>query len=107
MKKLAALVLVASLPVFAADGQFVFQHHCKGCHGPDGKANTRIGHKVKIPDFTSPAFQQKVTDAQLKEVITNGSKKNRKMKAFKDKLSAEEIDAVVHYIRQLGSSAGK
>ena len=107
MKKLAALVMFASLTAFAADGKAVFQQHCKGCHGPDGKANTRIGHKVKIPDFTSAKFQQSVTDAKIKDVITNGSKKNKKMKAFKSKLSAEEIDAVAHYIRELGSSSAK
>ena len=107
MKRLAALVLFASLTAFAADGQAVFQHHCKGCHGADGKANTRIGHKAHIPDFTSAKFHQQVTEAKMKDVVTNGSKKNKKMKAFKSKLSQEEIDAVVNYIRELGSSSAQ
>jgi mono/diheme cytochrome c family protein len=105
MKKLAALVMFASLTAFAADGKAVFQQHCKGCHGPDGKADTKIGHKAHIPDFTSSKFQKSVTDAQIKDVITNGSKKNKKMKAFKEKLSQEEIDAVAKYVRDFGSNA--
>lgn len=101
----ALLALSLSAPAFASgvDAKAVWTSKCKGCHGPDGKADTRMGRSHKIVDFTAPAFQQKVTDAQLRAVIVHGSKKDSKMKAFKDRLTPEEISALVRYIRALGS----
>src|ERR1700694_822845 len=59
-------------------------YKCKGCHGMDGKANTKIGVKEKIPDLTSPTWQAQMSDEQIKKLINNGSEKNSKMKAYKE-----------------------
>ena len=102
MMKKFALVLTLSLSAAAyaeESSADIWKAKCKGCHGDDGKAKTKMGEKEKIPDLTNAEFQKKHTDAQLKEVITNGSKDNAKMKAFKDKLTPEQIDSLVKYIR--------
>jgi len=103
MKRIALLVLLScSAGAFADDLGFqVWMSRCKGCHGLDGKAQTRIGAAEKIPDFTSAKWQASFADPDIKEVVTNGSPSNAKMKPFGDRLSAEEIDAVVKYIRSL------
>jgi cytochrome c6 len=102
MMKKFALVLTLSLSAaaYAEDtAADTWKAKCKGCHGDDGKAKTKMGEKEKIPDLTNAEFQKKHSDDQLKNVITNGSKDNAKMKAFKDKLTPEQIDALVKYVR--------
>lgn len=102
MMKKFALVLTLSLSAaaYAEDAAAdLWKAKCKGCHGEDGKAKTKMGEKEKIPDLTNAEFQKKHSDDQLKDVITNGSKDNAKMKAFKEKLTPEQIDSLVKYIR--------
>jgi cytochrome c6 len=102
MMKKFALVLTLSLSAaaYAEDtAADTWKAKCKGCHGDDGKAKTKMGEKEKIPDLTNADWQKKHSDDQLKEVITNGSKENAKMKAFKEKLTPEQIDALVKYVR--------
>ena len=104
---LAAAVTVA-LPAFAEpDAAALWKQHCKGCHGDTGKADTKNGKKYKVDDITTAAWQDKHKDDEIKKVITDGMPKDskhefkEKMKSFKEKMSAEEIDAVVKYIRTL------
>jgi len=42
-----------------------------------------------------------MADGDIKKVITDGSDSNSKMKPFKEKLSEQEIDSLVKYIRTL------
>jgi cytochrome c553 len=75
---------------------------CKGCHGADGKAKTKIGIKEKIDDLTTAEWQAELSDQAILQVITSGSdKKGSKMKAFKDKLTSAEIASLVPYIRAM------
>ncbi len=100
----AALVLIcASTSVFAS-GEDLFSMHCKKCHGPTGKADTAMGKILKMRDFSDPANQADVTDEAIKDSIINGktNEKGKKvMLPFGDKLSAEEIDALVAHFRSL------
>ncbi|HWE22317.1 MAG TPA: cytochrome c [Myxococcales bacterium] len=78
---------------------------CASCHGVDGKAKTETGQKLEIPDFTAAAFQKKATDADLKKAITDGVKREGKsegMDGYADKLAADQIEALVKYVRELG-----
>src|SRR5437867_8051634 len=102
LRTLVSLSLLLGFSAFADDlGQQTWMSRCKGCHGLDGKAQTRIGAAEKIPDFTSAKWQASFADPDIKEVIVDGSPSNAKMKPFGDKLTAEEVDAVVRYIRTL------
>ena len=85
--------------VFADDTADIYKQRCKGCHGEDGKAQTKIGRAEKIDDFTSVEWQSKLSDEQIRNVIENGSDENSKMKPFKDKLTPEEISGLVKHIR--------
>jgi len=107
MKTRFALVMALTLSatVYADASADIWKAKCKGCHGEDGKAKTKMGAKEKIPDLTNADWQKKHSDDAIKEVITNGSKDNAKMKPFKAKLSAEEIDGLVKYVRALPTAA--
>jgi|ERR1039457_6930093 cytochrome c6 len=84
----------------ANKGQEIFQEQCVGCHGPDGHAQTDMGKKVGAADLTSDAVQHQ-GDSQLEKVVKNGKKK---MPSFGEKLSDDDIHAVIAYVRQLGKT---
>lgn len=95
-----ALVLVSSVGVASAEGagKNIFASKCSICHGPDGSGKTSMGKALNIADLHS-ATVQKMSDADLKNVITNGK---NKMPAFKGKLTDAQMGDVLAYIRTLG-----
>lgn len=103
MKKISILafaLLIAAPAAFAGggpDGAALFKTKCAMCHGPDGAGQTAMGKSLKLRDLRS-ADVQKQTDAELAKWIADGK---GKMPAYKTKLSAEEITALVGYIRTL------
>jgi cytochrome c6 len=74
-----------------------FRTKCAMCHGPDG-AGSEVGKSLNVPDLRS-AVVQKLPDAELAEIISNGK---AGMPSFKSSLSADEIHALVTHIRALG-----
>lgn len=90
-------ILIAPMHLFAADGAAVYKAKCASCHGPDGKGETAIGKSMKLKSLGS-ADVQKTSDADLTKIIADGK---GKMPAYKGKLSADEIKALVTYIRTL------
>ena len=93
---LVILALAAS-PIFAADGAAIFKAKCAACHGADGKGDTPVGKNLKVTPLGS-ADVQKLSDADLEKTIGDGK---GKMPAFKTKLSADELKAVVAFVRTL------
>lgn len=103
MMKRFALVMALSLATSAhaeavAD---VWKAKCKSCHGDDGKAKTKMGEKESIVDLSQPSWQKAQTDADIREVIADGSPRNKRMKPYKDTLTPQQIDELVGYIRTL------
>jgi mono/diheme cytochrome c family protein len=95
-----ALLILITVPLLAdatPDATAIFKAKCAMCHGPDGSGQTAMGKSLKIRNLGS-ADVQKQTDAELTNIITNGK---GKMLAYKGKLTAEEIKALVGYIRSL------
>jgi mono/diheme cytochrome c family protein len=84
---------VAAEAVAAAggvDGAAFYGQRCAGCHGGDGSGGIgpRLGGGRVVANFPDPQDQI--------AVVTNG---RRGMPAFAERLSAEEIAAVVEYTR--------
>jgi len=95
---LMALALIASTSGFAADtGAELFKSKCAMCHGPDGKGQTAMGKKLNIRDLSSPEVQ-KQSDTELANVIAKGK---GKMPAYEGKLTNDQIQDVVKFIRTL------
>ena len=99
--KIKALIIVGSLVcaaslVSAADVAENWNKNCASCHGKDGTGNTVMGKKSGVDDYTDAKNQAKFTDADAIKSITDGKEK---MKPFKEKLSADEIKALVTYLR--------
>ncbi len=74
---------------------------CASCHQADGKGNPAMKKSMKdLPDFTDAAWQKKATDAEMIETIKSGHKP---MPAYKDKLTDDQIKALVAYVRKFAS----
>ena len=99
---LAVAALCGGLAL-AADGKAVYSSKCAVCHGADGVAK-EMWAKKGMKNLNDPAWQKAMTDEQLTKDITDGIP-DKKMPAFKDKLSADEIKAVVAHIRTLAPAA--
>ena len=83
----------------------LWRSRCASCHGADGKAKTETGATLGIPDMTTAAWQQKVSEAQMKTSINEGVKRPGKpqgMLPYRGTLKPEQIDALIAYIRTLG-----
>jgi mono/diheme cytochrome c family protein len=74
-----------------------YAKHCSACHGPEGKGGlvTVEGTKLKVPNLTE-GHALKHMDEDFVDQITNGG---HGMPKFKDKLSSDEIKALVHFVR--------
>ena len=79
----------------------IWEARCQVCHGADGKAQTKKGRELKAKDFTRARWQKHTSDEEIVKTITDGLPK-KKMPAFKDKLSAEEIRSLVPFLRAFG-----
>jgi mono/diheme cytochrome c family protein len=83
------------------DAKGLFGKKCASCHGSSGKADTKLGEKHKIANWTEPGWKAKWSLAKVEGIVTNG-KADTKMKPFKDKLTPEELKAVSKYAHGLG-----
>ncbi len=92
---LALAFLFAALPARAEHSEN-YETYCTICHGEDGKAQTEKGKEKRARDFTNAKWQGKVDDARLAKSIAKG---HGKMPKFGDKLSADDIAALVKEVR--------
>jgi len=97
----AVLTVLAFTLVFStwslADGAADYKAKCAMCHGADGKGDTSMGKMMKIRDLSSADVQSQ-SDADLNGIITNGK---GKMPKYDGKLTADQINDLVKYIRTL------
>jgi mono/diheme cytochrome c family protein len=91
-----AVVLVLPAPGHAQNAETLYKSKCAACHGPDGSGSA-MGAKLGVHDFHS-ADVQKQSDAELSGIIANGK---NKMPSYAKTLKADEITALVAYIRTL------
>jgi len=98
----ASALLIAS-SAFAGDGKALFDTNCAKCHGADGKGATKMGQKAGCKDFTDAKYQAGLTDDKMASSIKDGVKEGdkTKMKGFGGTLSADDIKALVAYVRSL------
>lgn len=96
LKSVLLILVVALAPIaFAVDGTSIYKAKCASCHGADGKGQSPMGKKMNLRDLGSPEVQ-KQTDKELYDWTAIGK---GKMPGYKDKLSADEINALVKHMR--------
>lgn len=81
----------------------LWNKHCAKCHAKDGSGGTPIGKKLSIKDYTDPATFAEITDEALFKMTKEGVE-GTKMPGFVDKLTDDEIHALVGYMRAMSKS---
>ena len=101
---LSALAFAASAALAAAaPAAENWENHCAKCHGADGKGQTKVGKKLQAKDYTDAKVQADMKDADMIKATVEGvfdKAGKERMKAYKDELSADEVKALVAYIRK-------
>lgn len=95
-----AMALFSAI-VFAEEpsGEALYKKNCAACHGEDGKGKPALAKMFKIEeeklDLTTSDVKND-SDEELLKVINDGI---NKMPAYKDKLTQEEQQELLKYIR--------
>lgn len=97
----SAWILMVVATVAAANGQNsgadVYKAKCAMCHGAAGDGNTPAGKAFKAPAFSSPDVL-KASDAELLGITKKGK---GKMPAWDGKLTDDQLKDVIAYIHTL------
>jgi cytochrome c5 len=81
-----------------ATGKIVYEKKCRICHGDYGEGNPDVNKKLKAEQ--KPLWSevvQKMTDADLKKIITEGTGKMKPPKNVTD----ADMDNVIQFVRTL------
>ena len=97
----AAFLPLATTVCLGADATENWGKHCASCHGKDGKGETKAGKKAGVKDQTDAAYHSNLTDDKMFKSIKEGLKdgEKEKMKPYAEKLSDDEIKALVAKVR--------
>jgi mono/diheme cytochrome c family protein len=98
-----SLVIASTLSALGAEAKANWDTHCLQCHGKEGHGDTKMGKLLQAMDLTDAKKQAAFTDAAAEKAIKEGIKEGSKtkMKAFGDKLSDDEVKALVAHVRTL------
>jgi len=92
----------------AAEPPQTWTENCASCHGGNGKGATRAGRQAGVKDLTDVEYQKKFSDEETFARIKNGAKDEsgkEEMKAFGDKLTDEQINELIAFVRSLAPQA--
>ena len=99
--------LLGSATTIAADAGQDFKFYCAQCHGLTGQGdgpNVTASFATDPRNFTDAAEMEKLSDADIKNVILDGgpsASKSELMPPWSKTLTEEQVDALVAYLRQL------
>ena len=98
----SSLFLLGAALASAAPAAENWENHCAKCHGADGKGQTKIGKKLSLLDYTDAKVQADMKDADMAKIIAEGVKDKAgkdRMKPFKEKLTDAEIKELIGFVR--------
>lgn len=98
--------LLAASSAFAASAASAaenFDNSCAKCHGTDGKAQSKMGKKLKVRDMTTEEYKKELDDAKALTVLKEGIKRDGKevKKSFAADFTDEELKALIAHVRTL------
>ena len=93
----AAVSMAGSLGFAQSSGEAVYKANCQSCHGSSGTPSPGIAKMMGVKAASDPDIK-KLTTAQEFDSVKNGK---GKMKPFSGKLTDAQIKDVVTYFREL------
>ena len=85
-----------------ADGPKIFSEVCARCHGPGGNPTACNIARLEVKPLTSEKVQKRLTDAEIRNQILNGSE-NKQMPSFQGALTEAQVVAIIEHVRTLGT----
>lgn len=82
-----------------SSGRMAYGHYCKSCHGDQGQGVAADGLTVAPRSFSVPGTKAELTRERMIAAVTRGMP-GTLMWGYSEKLSADQIGAVVDYVRQ-------
>lgn len=110
---LLGLTLLVGGTVQAADDKQLYDFYCAQCHGLTGKGdgpNVTKDFKTDPRDFTSVVDMEKLSDADIRNVIMDGGaavSKSELMPPWSTTISEADVDKLTAYIRKLCKCTAK
>ena len=110
---LASQLVMAPAPAVASESEKVYKFYCAQCHGLTGKGdgpNVTKDFPVSPRNFTNAKEMNKLSDADMKNVIMDGgpsASKSPMMPPWGKTLTAEQVDGLVKHLRVLCQCKGK
>jgi cytochrome c oxidase cbb3-type subunit 3 len=107
------LAVLAAVPARAVEVEKVFKFYCAQCHGLGGKGdgpNVTKDFPVSPRNFTNAKEMNKLTDADIKNVILDGgpaASKSPMMPPWSKTLTEAQVDALIGHLRKLCACKGK
>jgi len=105
---LPALLILVSVSWFASANGYnartapqLYRRYCVSCHGDDGRAKTSKGKFSHARDLSDPQWHAEVSDERVFNSIMNGRNVRGNMPAFSKKLSEQEANSLVDFVRRL------
>ena len=98
------IVVSSATAACAQDAKQTYEKTCVPCHGANGKGDGTVGKMLKPPPQDFTAALKGVSDADIGKTIKEGGKgvgKAPTMPAYGAKLSDEQIEGLVQYIKGL------
>jgi len=96
----AAVLAVAAMLTSSASAQTaadLYKTKCASCHGADGKGDTAMGKKMSVKAFSDPEVAK-----NSDQVWFDATKKGKgKMPAYDGKLTDDQIKELVKFMRSL------
>ena len=85
--------------------EFKTDINCASCHGKDGKGDTKAGKLTKVTDLTTEKLTREEAHQTIEQGVTDKETGKTRMKGYKDKFSAEEIEALSAHVLTLSGAA--
>ncbi len=76
----------------------LYERSCANCHGADGRGETEYAETTDVPNIADAKWQRRHSDKKIAAKIIKGG---GGMPAFGKKLSRNEVNALVAYVRTL------
>lgn len=98
---------VTATPESVAAGEKLFTQYCAECHGDEGRGDGMEGDGMDPPpaNLTDRQWKHGSTDGEIFAVVRDGTRDG--MKAFKKKLTPDQIWNIVNYVRTFGPKPAK
>lgn len=93
-----AMLVALSVSSAAQSAADTYKAKCASCHAADGTGDTPIGKKLAVKDLNTGEAAKRSAE-EFFEVTRKGK---GKMPAYENKISDDEIKALVKFIRTLG-----